>query len=188
MPNWCYTSYVCVGNKKEVYDLYEKMLDLTERNTSLTVNDFGKEWVGNLIVRLGGNWKEISCRGEFGGLDFEDGILRFFIMSAWVELSDVRKFIESYYVNLKMYYYAEEPGCSYYITNDVMGYFFPDRYILGIKDDDDMYFEHLEDLFTAIETMTGLICKSEDDIERILDTGNGRLLSFNQIVVDHFNL
>lgn len=51
------------------------MLDLTERNTSLTVDDFGKEWVGNLIVVLGGNWKEILCRGEFAGLDFEDGII-----------------------------------------------------------------------------------------------------------------
>ena len=41
MPNWCSTSYVVTGDKKEVRDLYEKMKSLEEREKPLVENDFG---------------------------------------------------------------------------------------------------------------------------------------------------
>ena len=169
MPNWCYTSYVCIGSERDTRDLYEKMRALSKRTASLLPNDFGKEWMGNVVAALGGKWQDIACRGEFSGLELDnDGVLRFSVMSAWVELSEVRQFIESCYPNLKMFYYAEESGSGYYVTNDVVGRFFPDRYILEFEDGEPMYFETLGEMLREVSEIAGTMCKSEDDLLQFL--------------------
>ncbi len=61
MPNWCYTSYVCVGSERDTRDLYEKMRALSKRTASLLPNDFGKEWMGNVVAALGGKWQDIGA-------------------------------------------------------------------------------------------------------------------------------
>ena len=69
MPNWCWTSYVAVGDKKDIRDLYKKMKSLEDSEKSLIENGFGNTWLGNLVTILGGDYHKISCRGEFGNLD-----------------------------------------------------------------------------------------------------------------------
>ena len=64
MPNWCWTSYIAVGDKQEIRDLYKKMKSLEEGEKSLVENGFGKTWLGNLVTILDGDWNNISCRGE----------------------------------------------------------------------------------------------------------------------------
>ena len=59
MPNWCHTSYVITGNTDDVRDLYEKMRSLEEGEQSLVENGLGKTWLGNLVVLLGEDWKNI---------------------------------------------------------------------------------------------------------------------------------
>lgn len=185
MPNWCYTSYVCIGSERDTRDLYEKMRALSKRTASLLPNDFGKEWMGNVVAALGGKWQDIACRGEFSGLELDnDGVLRFSVMSAWVELSEVRQFIESCYSNLKMFYYAEESGSGYYVTNDVDGCFFLDRYILEFEDGDPMYFETLEEMLGEVSEVTGVVCKSEDDVIRLAEENMGGLLSFERVLIE----
>lgn len=112
MPNWCSTSYVVTGDKKEVRDLYEKMKSLEEREKPLVENDFGVTWLGNLVTLLGRSWKEVYCRGEWSGLivDIEDNELRFYTMTAWSELQQLRHFLQEKYPSLTFYFRSEEPG------------------------------------------------------------------------------
>ena len=55
MPNWCWTSYVAVGDKKDIRDLYKKMKSLEDSEKSLIENGFGNTWLGNLVTILGGD-------------------------------------------------------------------------------------------------------------------------------------
>lgn len=39
MPNWCWTSYVAVGDKKDIRDLYKKMKSLEDSENPLSKTD-----------------------------------------------------------------------------------------------------------------------------------------------------
>lgn len=57
MPNWCDCTYKCVGVLKEVRSLHKALKYIDKRKTSIIKNSLGKWWLGNLVVKLGGNWK-----------------------------------------------------------------------------------------------------------------------------------
>ena len=42
MPNWCLTTYKCIGEKKEVFKLYNTIKKMDRRKESVLPNGFGK--------------------------------------------------------------------------------------------------------------------------------------------------
>ena len=64
MPNWCYTTYKCVGTPKDIRQLHGVLKYISNRKTTIVQNGFGKFWLGNLVTKLGGNWEDYPCRGE----------------------------------------------------------------------------------------------------------------------------
>mgnify|MGYP000420739972 CR=1 FL=1 len=63
MPNWCDCTYKCVGDLKEVRSLYKALKYIDKRKTSIIKNGFGKWWLGNLVVKLGGNFGKNTGAG-----------------------------------------------------------------------------------------------------------------------------
>ena len=131
MPNWCFTSYCIEGSKTEITDLYQKLQSLSERKESLHPNGFGLEWLGNIVLLLGGDFEQIKCRGSFHSLSLsEDGVLRFDTATAWGEMNEVWEFVKKSYPSIQYYWLAEEGGNCYYATNDKDGKYFPERVII----------------------------------------------------------
>ena len=161
MPNWCTTEYYVVGSKKEVLDLNKKMEKLENRKESLVKNSFGNTWLGNLVESLGGDWEKVYCRGQWMCRVYnkENNSLTFTTETAWREMNEWRKFIESYYTTIKLLYVTEEPGCGIYQTNDLGGVFFKDKYVLDYTEDVE-YFEIIDQAVEFIEELIGL--KIED--------------------------
>lgn len=71
MPNWCFTSVVVDGNKKDVRSLYSIMSKLESRKKPLVDNGFGNTWLGCLVTKLGGDWEKIYCRGSWSNLYYK---------------------------------------------------------------------------------------------------------------------
>lgn len=136
MPNWCNTIYAVTGDKGEVRDLYNKMKSLSERDTSLVENGFGKTWLGNLVTLLGGDWNKVYCRGDYSMLEIDpdDNCLHFTTVSAWSDLDEVIGFLQGKYPSLEFYFMAEEFGADYWVTNDEGGKYFQDRYFFSPPD------------------------------------------------------
>lgn len=156
MPNWCSTSYHAVGDKKQLQRLYDAMAELEAMpSPGLLPNGFGSTWMGNLIHKLGGDWKKIYCRASWNGLDLMGDTLYFDTESAWCEPDEVRHFIEAQFPDMKLYFQSEEPGQGIYTTNDDTGEHFPDQYYLWIEDDDTTYHETAESLCREVEQVTG---------------------------------
>lgn len=129
----------------------EKMPD-----PGLFENGFGSTWLGNLVIKLGGDWNKIYCRGEWNYMEYRDGILIIDIESAWSEPNEVRDFIEEKLPGIKIYFQSEEPGCVIYETNDPTGEYFPDRFYLWDEISlDTGYYQSLEGLLRAVEKITG---------------------------------
>ncbi len=87
MSNPAFMSVIFEGQRKELKSLYGKMKRLQERETPLVKNGFycPQRWLGNLVTRLGVNWKKVYCRGEWSELRLRDDYLYFFTETAWIE-------------------------------------------------------------------------------------------------------
>ena len=82
MPNWCLVSYRCYGNKGELVELKEKLDYLNSLPEPYTKNGFGKLWCGCLVSLLGGDWKEVYCRGEIDSYELSGTTLCISVTSA----------------------------------------------------------------------------------------------------------
>ena len=157
MPNWAYSQYIATGDKEQLKKLYSIMSELEEMKApGLHENGFGSTWLGNLIIKLGGNWKQVYCRGSWDNLLLhEDGTVSFSVESAWGELYDVRKFIEEYFPGVTLYFQCEASGMGVYQTNDDTGQYFPEKYYLWVEDGTTEYYTNLEALIKEVESITG---------------------------------
>ena len=172
MPNWCYTSYVIDGKRKEVQSLFSKMNNLERRKKSLVDNGFGKTWLGNLVTKLGADWQKVYCRGSWSDLDWNGSILRFNTETAWGPMTEVFKFIKTIYPSLEIYYMAEEDGNGVYCSNDVEGRYFRDRYRIEY-DCDYEYFTTIEGVLGYVSGIIGKEVSTKADMEAAINEWNG---------------
>lgn len=126
MPNWCNTSMTIEGPKEEIQSIHRKIKEWTSRN--YVENDFGKNWLGNIVVGAGFSYKLLACRGLISSMDEEitarqdePGTYYFQVQydSAWTDINDTWEIIlEKFAPNCDIYYIAEELGNEYFVTND----------------------------------------------------------------------
>lgn len=154
MPNWCDTTYKCVGDPKEVRSLYKIIEQNAKRKTSRVKNGFGSLWQGCIIDCLGFDWEKYRCRGEIIDYQLDGNVLTIYQNTAWCEQEGFRECIEKKYPSIKVYYQEEEPGCEVYCTNDSTGKYFPDRYFLD-NYDEPLYFETIEEAAECVSSIVG---------------------------------
>lgn len=164
MPNWCDTTYKCVGDPKEVRALHKILKYIDRRKTTIVRNGFGKWWLGNLVTKLGGKWEDYRCRGEIIDYSLDGDILMISQSTAWCEQEGVRRIIQEKFPSIKVYYREEEPGCGVYYTNDTTGDYFPEAYFLDSYDEQ-QYFETIEDAAESVSEIVG--CTVEATVNAI---------------------
>ena len=159
MPNWCDTTYKCVGDPKEVRALHKVLKYIDGRKTTIVRNGFGKWWLGNLVTKLGGKWEDYRCRGEIIDYSLDGDILIISQSTAWCEQEGVRRIIQEKFPSIKVYYREEEPGCEVYYTNDTTGDYFPEPYFLDSYDEQ-QYFETIEEAAECVSEIVGHTVKT----------------------------
>lgn len=116
MPNWCSSSYVIEGDKKEVKKLYGIMHGLEKRKTPAVKNGFGTAWLGCLVNALGADWNKVYCRGDWSNLEMEQDTLKFSTETAWGPCNEVFDLIRQKFPSLSYYFLSEEPGMGVFQT------------------------------------------------------------------------
>lgn len=173
MPNWCSTAYAIEGDAEEVKSLYETMKELQERKEPSVENGFGTTWLGCLVDALGGNWKEVYCRGDWDKLQFDGEVLKFNTLTAWVPCDATFDFVCHKFPTLRCYYQAEEPGLASYWTNDREGKYFPDRYVVDLFTPAGEWFRGYlttqAELFEWFEKVSGRHVESQQDIHTVVE-------------------
>ena len=160
MANWATTTYICVGDLKEVKSLHEILKDIDKSKTTILKNDFGKWWLGNLVHKLGGDWEKYRCRGEITDYYLNDNTLTINQTTAWCEQEGVRRIIEEKYPSIKVYYLEEEIGCGVYHTNDINSVFFDENFLVDGYDTWE-YFHNIEQLAAFVESVTKVPVKRD---------------------------
>lgn len=173
MPNWAYTQYIATGDKEQLKKLHSIMSELEGMKApGLHKNGFGSSWLGNLVIKLGGDWEKVYCRGYWDNLLLlDDGSVSFSVESAWDEPNEVREFIEKKFPKVKLYFQCEESGMCIYHTNDDTGQYFPEKYYLWVEDGETEYYTTLEALAKEVENITGSKnLKTLDSCKKALET------------------
>jgi hypothetical protein len=173
MANYASTEVSILGNDKEINELYNIMVNLGNMKEPAVKNGFGTTWLGCLVEALGSSWQEVSCRGEWSCLELNNGIITFSTESAWSAPIEVFDLIKQKFPSLEIFFLSVEPGCEYFVVNDIEGRFYPDRYIVDLctADEDSMteYFEDLESALDWIEKLTGQKVENAQDVELLND-------------------
>lgn len=155
MSNPAFTSVVFEGDRRQLRSLYGKMKRLQERRRPLLKNGFRypERWLGNLVARLGGSWRDVECRGTWDELGMEPGRVVFFTETAWNPPLDLLKFVRQRYPLLTYLYMAD--GDGWCMTNDSEGRIFKSRYIVDCEPDIE-YFNSIEEACAHLSAFTGL--------------------------------
>ena len=125
------------GERRELRSLYSKMKRLQERKKPLVENGFyyPTRWLGNLVTRLGGDTREVYCRGTWSDLRLSEKCLSFFTETAWQPPVTLLKLIQKCYPSVSFYFEAEGDDWDTYLTNDAEGKYFSSRYIVDCEPD-----------------------------------------------------
>ncbi len=174
MPNWCFTSYVIDGKRKEVQSLFSKMNNLEKRRKPLVDNGFGKQWLGCLVTKLGADWQKVYCRGSWDNLHYEGGTLTFSTETAYGPMNEVFKLIKDIHPSLQIYYCAEEDGWGYYATNDTQGVHFPERFKVESEWETE-YPTSIEDACSCVSKLIGKEVKTREELEMAIEEWNDNL-------------
>lgn len=156
------------GDKKDIETLNNAMIELENMDEPLVPNGFGKRWIGCLVNKLGGDWEEVGCRGEWHLVELEGETLRISTESAWAPPLRTFRFIKSKLPSLKMYWHSEEPGMCEFWTNDADRKYFTDRYYVGMYLNDEYmneYFASEDDILDYINSNYKTNFKTIDDAE-----------------------
>ena len=154
MANWCLTEYKCVGDPKEVREIYKALESIDQRNTTIEKNSFGKWWIGNLVKVLSGDCMNCNCRGKILNYSLSNNILTITQSTAWEEQKGVRQIIEEKFPRVKVYYRESEANCEIYNTNDLNRTYFPEQYLIE-NNNEPIYFRTIEDVAEWASNLVG---------------------------------
>lgn len=118
MTKWASTEYKIEGNLKDLQEIYELFCKFDKGERKPFDEDTDKEWEGNIVWALGGNTKELYLRGFIQSCKLDEGILSIVANEESGNVTDFRKFLESHYKGMKVYYKAEDKEYECILTND----------------------------------------------------------------------
>jgi hypothetical protein len=146
VANYSDSSVTIRGNKQDINELYDIMVNLEKMKEPAVKNGFGTTWLGCLVEALGSSWQEVSCRGDF---------------------------IKQKFPSIEIFFLSCEPGCLYFVSNDSDSCYYPDRYIVDLCTVDGEYlteyFENLETALNWINKLTDSEVKNPSDVEFLND-------------------
>lgn len=159
MANMCCDNLHFVGNKEDIKKLHDEFVKLNKSSDS--------NWVGYMIEAAGkdpDDYEDIraflSYVSDVKKEDEDNFVLDVDLESKWVPAYDFFKFLNEEYKDVLLLWYAEEPGCEIYETNDSDKEYFKSEYVV----DSDEQCEYADNLQEAKEIIKSAFrCKSMMD-------------------------
>lgn len=176
MANLAWTQYVVEGPKKTLEEIKHaiKNPDIEEGSS--------KDWEGNVLRALNIEWERQKPDGTgkrmrgFIQQSWWDNkkhtVLRLDAEEAW-SVTDFSEVLEDNFPDIKVYWYCEEPSDAYYVTNDVEGKYFKDKYYVDACIKNNYYTEYFieeKDLWHWISIWSNGKVTSQKELDEFNDS------------------
>lgn len=173
MPNWCDASYRFEGNKIEITDLYQKLKSIADNYLLEPQLDFGSDYIGNVITIFGGNINDFDCQGTLDSAELlDDTTLYVSTCTGWRERNEIWNFVIEKYPSIKYYFKAEEPGCNYFVTNDVEGKYYPERFQVEQYDLEAKLYNTLKEVYADVSKRLDVSISNKKELSAALKLFN----------------
>ena len=124
MPNWCYTDIHINYDDEQKLKAFSEQIERWMETPALPDVTWSN-WLGNIILNAGigtvdtGKSTDLRCRGSVTYLEFMGDYISIDTETAWVPMMLMwQKLVDKYLPDAEITYFAEEPGCQLYWTND----------------------------------------------------------------------
>ena len=144
MSNWCMTTIKIYNENKVKLEELEKSLNKWTSKNYMD-NDFGKNWLGNIVIGAGlgivsQDKKELitnlDCYGSLCYMELDENCLWIETETAWKPMFQLwLKLLEKYLPDGEIIYYAKEIGNAIYCSNDTQ---YKDLYCVQFEDIDNI--------------------------------------------------
>lgn len=179
MPNWCYTRITFKHNTEQEAKRFMDLVLSWKKDAA--VNGFGEGWLGNIAINSGvgdfhggnitdKNGNDLFCRGSLNFEELNGNYVEISEDSAWEPAMRLWRLVcEKHNFDCEIEFWAEEPGCVLYATND------PDlegTYEIDVFDDPPEWFGdaecvHEASLETVIEFLQDALKTDETDYDKL---------------------
>jgi len=128
-------------HEKELRRFHKELKSIKDKDFNIS-NHYGKQWLGNVCMNFGLNWKKYSCRGRLGSItDIKSSQKGFYFYmtseDAWCPKYRMWQKILEKWKNIQMFLCAEEGGDEIYINTDTSLKYFNSRYLIDLNISDD---------------------------------------------------
>lgn len=129
----CGAGYVIQGSDEEINALFDSIKKWTEAGED---PKYGNTWLGNILQGAGLSVSDFSCTGlmrysEVIPINENESVMSIDTISEGTPCKEMWKpIVEKWAPHCKMYYFSQHPSIHEFLTNDVNGRFFPERYVL----------------------------------------------------------
>ena len=166
MANNCATLLTITDDRKQGLKLHKNMKNMYNKADVCLGSAWSEEmWFGNMISALGGDPKEVYCRGSIVSFDLLGDRLVIQADSAWSEIPETWEFVQQALPDIVIRYSAEEHGCGYWVTNDHEGLYYDTEYFFQAEDWSDEY-STLEEFLEVFNEETGAGATSFEEAEK----------------------
>ncbi len=182
MAETCFTNFTITGGEKDIKSV-KKIFNsiLSGKYNTGKFKDVDSSWFGLLEVALGIENPECDRRCDFY-IDDEDeneNVFTFYTESAWTPDLPPLIALKNKFPTIHYYYLASEEVDEFFITNDIEGKFYPERWYVRFEDGDTFYvdsFEEAKDIVLFISRNEGLkmptLPLKEENIEEFVEKFN----------------
>lgn len=178
MANWYTTEYTFTGDRNALAKLY-KFLKETEEQYA----DEDGTWFCYLLTDLGIEDEEIMCRGYWEKLSFNGDTLTFVTWTANQLVHQIMYMLTRRYPGTEYFYFTD---CCDYQTNDKVGRFYPQRFVLVYDYVD--YFNDEKSLLNRITELTGQTFDEIDAAKKYFEEHEDRYFGIYEVgVIDTYD-
>lgn len=171
MPNYAYTSHHISGEKSEIDKLYE-ILQRVDKHPEARGREreyYGHMWLGYVITEITGKEPVIECRGQVTGYSMDaENALRLDTESAWGAPYELQDLIRQFFPSVRILYFLDVTDEGEMLTNDVNGEVFTARFGIEVEDEDEEYFDTLEEAQEWFFNRFGIKTNSLDELSDVI--------------------
>lgn len=163
MANWALTSYFIEGSKKDLEKIYNIIDDFMSGRQAPVEENASANWEGNILKTLGATEEQLKnnyLRGFIQEYEMDESVISIKAEEAWGD-TDFRHVLKTLVPELTIYFVTEEPGCEVYITNDADGKYFPCRFYVEARINENCESDYFEDETEAMDYIAALIGKEK---------------------------
>lgn len=190
MPNYAYTSHHISGDAKEIQAFCDVLCRVRNHPEGPQRDSeyYGRMSFRHFLEGLCGEVPPIDLRGQICDFGIEgDCVIQMFTESAWSIPLEIHDLIRQQFPSFRILYFMDPDDEGVMATNDVDGEVFTTRYGIATEDEDEEFFDTVEEACQWANLHLGVAANTLEELRDALldyEEEHGMFVSLHECIMD----